>query len=114
MKYIKNGRLVLPDRIVDGAILAYGEKIVGTVSECGDGEVIDAKGAYVCPGLVDIHIHGYKNRDASDGDADGIREMAYGIAKNGVTSFLPTTMTVSKKELVAAFNVIRSQKEDSK
>lgn len=117
MKYIKHGRIVMPDRIVDGAVLAYDSKIAGFVSEneIPDGaEVICACGDYVLPGFVDIHIHGYMNEDASDGNPEGIRKMAYGIARNGVTSFLPTTMTVSYDKLNAAFEVARSLKEESK
>lgn len=116
MKYIKNGRIVLPDRVVNGASLAYDEKIAGFIaaSEIPDGaEIIDAAGDLIIPGLVDIHIHGYLNEDASDGKADGVRKMASGIAKNGVTSFLPTTMTVSYDELNAAFDVVRSLKAES-
>lgn len=115
MKYIKNARIVLPDRIESDTVLAYSNKIEGFVDkipECA--EVIDANGGYVCPGLVDIHIHGYMGDDASDGDADGIKRMANELAKNGVTSFLPTTMTLSYEELERAFDAIRSQKEDSK
>ncbi len=117
MKYIKHGRIVMPDRIVDGAVLAYDDKIAGFVSESdipADAEVICACGDYVLPGFVDIHIHGYMNQDSSDGKPEGIRTMAYGIAQNGVTSFLPTTMTVSYAELDAAFKAVRSLKEESK
>ena len=117
MKYIKNGRIVMTDRMIEGAVLAYDEKIAGIVAEseiASDAEsVIDAAGSLVMPGLVDIHIHGYLNEDASDGKADGVRKMAYGVAKNGVTSFLPTTMTVSYPELEAAFDVVRSLKAES-
>lgn len=116
MKYIKNGRIVMPDRIVDGAVLAYDEKIAGIVREEDipeDAEVICAGGNYVCPGFVDIHIHGYMNEDTSDGKPEGLKKMAYGIAKNGVTSFLPTTMTVSEPEIVAALNAARSLKKES-
>ncbi len=117
MKYIKNGRIVMPDRIIDGAVLAYDEKIAGIVKESDipeGAEVICAGGNYVCPGLCDIHIHGYLNEDTSDGKPEGIRKMAYGIAENGVTSFLPTTMTVSQAEIDAALNAVRSLKEESK
>ena len=65
------------------------------------------------PGLLDMHIHGYLGEDASDGSFDGIRIMAEGVAKNGVTSFLPTTMTVSYDELRAAFAQIRRGVEES-
>ena len=76
--------------------------------------VIDCGGRQVIPGLVDIHIHGYLGEDTSDAKPDGIKKMAYGVAKNGVTAFLPTTMTVAKDEIIAALNSVRSLKEESK
>ncbi|MBQ5764715.1 MAG: N-acetylglucosamine-6-phosphate deacetylase [Clostridia bacterium] len=118
MKYITGGKIVLPDSVVCGKSLAYDSdsgKIVGIVDEIPSGaDVIDAKGNFVAPGLVDIHIHGYLNEDASDAKPEGIKKMAYGVAKNGVTAFLPTTMTVSKDEIIAALNTVRSLKEESK
>ncbi len=116
MKYIKNGLIVMPDRIVTGKALAYDETISGCADESdipADAEVIDAGGRYVCPGFVDIHIHGYLNEDTSDGKPEGIRKMAYGIAQNGVTAFLPTTMTVSMEEIGAALDAVRSLKKES-
>lgn len=117
MKYIKNAKIILKDRIIEGKALAYSDKIEGIVCECSipeGAQVIDAKGDYVAPGFIDIHIHGYLGEDASDGSAEGIKKMAEGIAKNGVTSWLPTTMTVSKAELEKAFGVIASLMEESK
>lgn len=117
MKYIINGKIIMPDRIVEGKALAYDKKIAGIVepSAIPSGEdIIDAGGNYVAPGLVDIHIHGYLNADTSDGSSDGIRTIARGIAQNGVTSFLPTTMTVSKAEIDAALDSVRAVKEESK
>ena len=115
MKAIINGKIVTPAGVVEGKALLYDEKIRGIVCEAPAGcEVLDAKGAYVCPGLVDIHIHGYLREDTSDGKPEGLKTMAYGIAKNGVTSFLPTTMTVSMDEINAALNAARSVKEESK
>lgn len=117
MKYIKNGKVILPDSILENMVLAYDEKICGftTVDEIpANAEVIDANGGYVSPGLVDIHIHGYLGEDTSDGKADGIFKMANGVIKNGVTSFCPTTMTVSMDEINTALNVVRSLKEKSK
>ncbi len=117
LTYIRNGRIVLPDALVEGKLLAFDSesgKIVGVVDTLPEGaDVIDAGGNYVAPGLVDIHIHGYLNEDASDAKPEGIRKMAYGIAKNGVTAFLPTTMTVSQAEIDAALNTVRSLKEES-
>ena len=118
LTYIINGKIVLPDTVVLGKALAFDEesgKIAGVVDAAPAGaKCIDAKGNYVAPGLVDLHIHGYLNEDVSDGKPEGLKKIAYGIAKNGVTAFLPTTMTVSKPEIVAALNSARSLKEESK
>lgn len=118
LTYIVNGRIVLPDSVVLDKVLAFDATdgtIVGVVDSVPAGaDVIDAKGGYVAPGLVDIHIHGYLGEDTCDAKPEGIKKMAYGIAQNGVTSFLPTTMTVAKDEIVAALNAVRSLKEESR
>ncbi len=115
MKAIKNGKIILKDRIVEGKVLLYSDKILGIVDEVPEGyEVIDAKGNYVSPGLIDIHIHGYLGKDVCDKSYDSIKTIANGIMKNGVTSFLPTTMTVSKDIIEGALEVCRDLKEESK
>ncbi len=117
MKCIKGAKIILKDAVVENKALLFDQKIVGIVDESeipADAEVISAAGCYVAPGLVDVHIHGYLNEDASDGSAEGIRKMAEGVMKNGVTTFLPTTMTVSMAEIEAALNVVRSLQEESR
>ncbi len=117
MKYVKNGKIVLPDGILENVVLSFDSKICGFTDETQipcDAEVIDANGGFVAPGLVDIHIHGYLGEDTSDGSAEGIFKMANGVMKNGVTSFCPTTMTVSMDEINKALDTVRSLKEESK
>jgi hypothetical protein len=58
-------------------------------------ELIDADGGYIAPGLIDLHIHGYLGADTCDCDPAGIYTIAKGVVSNGVTGFLPTTMTVA-------------------
>ena len=97
IKAIVNGRILLPESEVKGKALLYNERIIGITDEANAremaDEIIDAQGLYVSPGLVDTHIHGYQDADATDGDIDGIRHMAKGLLENGVTAFLPTTLT---------------------
>ena len=118
LTYITNGKIILPDSVVCDKHLAFDEttgKICGVVDTLpADAKIIDAKGNYVAPGLVDIHIHGYLGEDTSDAKPEGVKKMAYGVAENGVTAFLPTTMTVAKEQIVAALNSVRSLKEESK
>jgi len=114
MKCIINGKVILKDKVCDNLAIIFDEKIekIACVNDINtsDYEVIDAKGKYVAPGLVDMHIHGYLGADVSDGDAEGIKLMAEGIIKNGVTAWCPTTMTVSKAEIEAAFDAVREVK----
>ena len=117
MKYIRNGKIVMPNEILSGMALCYDRDIKGAVREDDipeGAEVIDAEGGYIAPGLVDIHIHGYLGEDASDAKPDGVRKMAEGVMANGVTSFLPTTMTVPKDEILAAYENVRKLMPESK
>ncbi len=114
MKCIINGKVILPDKVVEGYAVVFDSMIKNILPlndiDLSDYEVIDAKGNYVSPGLVDMHIHGYLGADVSDGDAEGVKTMAEGIIKNGVTAWCPTTMTVSKAEIEAAFDAVRKIK----
>ncbi len=66
-------------------------------------EGVDLEGAWVIPGLVDIHTHGAAGADFSDGDAAGLTRMAAHLAGRGVTSFAPTSMTLPYETLAKAF-----------
>lgn len=117
MKYIINGQIILKDRIVQGMALAYTDTIKGIIdaqSVPADADIIDAEGGYVAPGLIDVHIHGYLGKDVCDGDPEGLRTIAGGLVKNGVTGFLPTTMTVDMSVINAALDSVRAVKEESK
>lgn len=112
MRAIINGKIVTRDAVIEGRTLLFDEKIVG-ISDCAGGcEIIDAQGGYVTPGLIDVHTHGYLGYDCSDGEIGGLRRMAEGIAKNGVTSFMATTMTMPYDDLERAFDVTRDYMEN--
>lgn len=86
----------------DETILRIGPDI--TLIGAGD---VDAKGCYVIPGLVDIHTHAAMGEDASDGRPEGMLVMSRYYAAGGVTSWLPTTMTLKEPVLTRAMEVIR-------
>ena len=117
MKAIINGSIILKDKIINGCALLYSEKIEGIVP-CDniptDCEIIDANGGYVSPGLIDLHIHGYLGKDVCDGEEESIRTISKGLLENGVTGYLPTTMTVDMSVIKKALSVCRDLKEESK
>ena len=117
MKAIINGKIILKDRIVENRALLISDVIEGLVDNDkvpASAEVIDAKGGYVAPGLIDLHIHGYLGKDVCDGEEESIRTIAKGLLANGVTGFLPTTMTVDMKVIRKALDICRALKEESR
>ena len=66
-------------------------------------EGVDLEGQYVIPGLIDVHNHGNSGADFSDGDYEGLVKMARYLAKSGVTSFAPASMTLPYEVLEKAF-----------
>ena len=77
-----------------------------------DAECTDLGGAYVLPGLVDIHIHGAVGADFSDGDKDGLIRMAQFLLRRGITSFMPTSMTLPYETLGKAFQTAAEVRRD--
>jgi len=54
---IKNGKIVLPERIYAGDIRIDDGRIEEIGQNLSSGESIDAEGKYVLPGLIDAHVH---------------------------------------------------------
>ena len=109
---IRNARIVTPGteipqgavRIEDGMITAVAAGDPGWTGDLA----IDAEGAMLAPGFIDVHCHGRNNCDFSDGSAEGVATIARGKLEEGVTTLLPTTLTLSHEQLVAAMESIRA------
>ncbi len=117
MKAIINGKIILKDSIVEGKVLLFSNVIEGIISPENipeSAEIIDVKGGFVSPGLIDMHIHGYLGKDVCDANEESIRTISKGLLQNGVTGYLPTTMTVDINTIKSALEVCRNLKEESK
>jgi N-acetylglucosamine-6-phosphate deacetylase len=68
--------------------------------------IIDYTGHWIAPGLVDTHIHGFRNHDIMDCDFEGLNQISKGLLTCGVTSFLPTTLTSSTEVLNTVVELI--------
>ncbi len=75
-----------------------GGKIVA-ISDSLPGEGRDFGGANIYPGLIDTHSHGCAGEDTIGGD---VAKMARWQLAHGVSTYYPTTTTVSREEIIAA------------
>ncbi|GAE03270.1 N-acetylglucosamine-6-phosphate deacetylase [Clostridium botulinum B str. Osaka05] len=111
MKAIVNGKIIVGNEILENKVLLFEKKIIdildrNNVCLSKNDYIIDAKGLYISPGFIDVHIHGSGGKDAMDGKIESIKVISNTIAKRGVTSFLPTTMTMAKEHIYKALDVI--------
>ncbi len=60
---------------------------------------------YLLPGFVDVHIHAFGGMDTMDGEK-AVRHMSRELKKQGVSAFLPTTMSASLQDTLSALKGI--------
>ncbi len=92
--------LIRDGRIVFGAVPMDGE------------EVLDARGSYALPGLVDIHFHGAVGHDFCDADEAGLQAIADFEASKGVLAICPATMTFSEEILNGIMDAAAAHKNE--
>ena len=102
MRY-ENGWIFADGRFVRGGFSVENGRFAHVLEDI-PGPAEDLDGALVIPGLVDIHVHGCAGADFSDGDYAGLVRMARYLARRGVTSFAPASMTLPYDALDKAFH----------
>ncbi len=101
---IFNGRILSPYRIIPQGTIIVTDGRITEVKEgdidAGDAIEIDAKGNYISPGFIDIHVHGGGGHDFMDGSETAFLKIAETHARYGTTSMSPTTLTSEKEDLL--------------
>lgn len=111
---IKGGKVFQEDgNFLEQTLYVNDHRLVDKAEYQDDGEVIDAEGLLVLPGLVDIHSHGAAGEDFSDGNPEGFKKILQYEKRCGITSYCPTSMTFPKERLRQIFASIKgAQTED--
>lgn len=103
MLKIINGKIITPDKIIEGGnILIANGKITAISHSAIDTScdaIIDARGNYVSPGFIDIHVHGGGGYDFMDGTVEAFLHIAETHARFGTTAMYPTTLTSEVEDL---------------
>lgn len=111
-KCIINGKIILHDEIVEKNVFIENDKIIEVSDRQPiNEEIIDANGLYVSPGFVDVHTHGRGGSDTMYATFEDLNIISKATLKTGVTSFLPTTMTMPVDAIAKAIENIAINKD---
>lgn len=106
---IYNGRIITPYRIIENGTVLISD---GTITSVTQGNTafpgsaaIDAKGKFISPGFIDIHVHGGGGYDFMDNSETAFLKIAETHARFGTTSMVPTTLTSSTEELLQTLQI---------
>ncbi|MGL4820554.1 MAG: N-acetylglucosamine-6-phosphate deacetylase [Bacilli bacterium] len=118
MKAIINAHIFTGDSEIESGYILYDEKVqaVGPMSSFDASkatETKDAQGKYVIPGMIDVHIHGGYDVDTMDADAETLVHLSNELLKEGVTSYLPTTMTQHPDAIRSALAAVKEAKKSA-
>jgi len=111
--YIVSSRTISAGKALEvegGLITRTGEN--GSFFPGGEHQIYDFGPNYICPGFIDLHVHGSGGADVMDGTYQDMERMSRTLALGGTTSFLATTMSASREKLAAAVrNAAESRKK---
>ena len=97
-----------------GSVLITGDTITAVSEnnmEAGDAVEIDAKGLYVSPGFIDIHVHGGGGHDFMDNSVEAFLAIAETHARYGTTAMWPTSLTSHTEGILKTIDTYEAAKD---
>ena len=108
---LKNLKIVLANKVIDNGYLKFKDGLISKIGEGSySGEATDCGGLIAMPGFIDIHIHGSAGIDFMDAKEKDYQTIADSLFKEGVTTFLATTLTSDQASLVKVCKTVNKVK----
>jgi N-acetylglucosamine-6-phosphate deacetylase len=118
-KLLLKGRIVSPEGISHGVealeisdgiinVIGYPDEVFSGL----DYTIYDFGPNYICPGFIDMHVHGSGGVDVMDATPIALETLSVKLAQGGTTGFLATTMSAPHKELINVIKNIRWVKQN--
>lgn len=110
---ITNAHIISPGiDLVGGSVLIVDNRIADVLQPGAPlpeaDKTVDAGGNMLLPGFIDIHSHGAGGCDTCDCSVESIRTIADCKMKEGVTTWLPTTLTLGTKTLMDVCECVKA------
>lgn len=105
---ITAARLFTPTEVIESPLVVIEDGAIQSLSarsalEAPSGaQHLDFPNLVIAPGFIDIHIHGGAGHDVMQDDPSGRVAFEKSLAKHGVTSYLPTTVTAAMDRILGA------------
>ncbi len=96
---VKNAKIISPGIEIEGGAIFVENGKIARIFRSGEelpaaDEIVDAAGQMLMPGFVDVHSHGAGGADVCDGTLEALNKIAEIKVKEGVTSYVATTLTL--------------------
>lgn len=101
--YVYNQGIIKTNLGIENGKIAYignDEKVITEILPYNENQVI-------VPAFIDQHVHGAGGADAMDGNIEALKTIANSLASEGTASFLATTMTQSKENILKAMHAVK-------
>ena len=109
---LKNLKIVLEDKVIDNGFLVIENGLITKIGGEGDSDGEDCHGLIAMPGFIDVHIHGSAGIDFMEAKEEDYKTIAESLYKEGVTTFLATSLTSDKDSLARVCQVVNKVKKD--
>jgi N-acetylglucosamine-6-phosphate deacetylase len=110
-----NGLVVAENAVRRDAAIVISDGVIERIETAGQigprVQRVDIRGHVILPGFIDVHVHGGAGYDVNRGTVDALFGLAGHLARHGVTSFFPTTITAPQKDLLAVARAVAAARE---
>ena len=114
---IYNANIITPNRVINNGTLIVENGRIKLISEVSidykTEQEIDAKGNFLSPGFIDIHVHGGAGHDFMDNTIEAYLEIAKLHARYGTTSFTPTTLSCENEDLLKTLELYEQAEKEN-
>lgn len=120
---IRNASVVTPSGVIENGLLSFTRGVIDYVGPAkafdpaitngNEVKIIDASGALLVPGFIDVHVHGGKGGDFMDASKEAYDRITSFHASHGTTSIVATTVTASKQQIEQVLSAAKAYREST-